>query len=305
MRFSAESGGIFGVGWSADGKRLATAGKDGTVRIWDVSQGPPRSPLIVRGHAGEVLCVAFHPGGSVIASGGADRHVRIWDAKTGCSWRHSFAPSASRVNAIAFSPDGKLLATGSLDGPIGIWDTATWKPEQILRGHTEPVFELAFNSDGTKLISAGQHATLKLWDLTAKPGLRLFQAKPAATGDQAARGPALRWVGGVAFRPDGGQLAAAGTNQTVALWELGSGRLDRVIQAPWGAGFALTYNHDGTRMAFAGSDRSVRMFDLKSDREPLIISDHRDGFASIALSHDGNTIATGGGDPPNDHPRAE
>ena len=82
---SAESGGIFGVAWSADGKRLATAGKDGTVRIWDLSHSPPRNPLIFRGHEGEVLCVAFHPDGSLIASGGADRHVRIWDAATGAA----------------------------------------------------------------------------------------------------------------------------------------------------------------------------------------------------------------------------
>ena len=80
---SGECGGIFGVAWSADGKRLAAAGKDGTVRVWDLSHSPPRSPLILRGHEGEVLCVAFHPGGSSIASGGADRHVRIWDAETG------------------------------------------------------------------------------------------------------------------------------------------------------------------------------------------------------------------------------
>ena len=113
--------------------------------------------------------------------------MRIWDAATG-ALRNSFRAAASRVNAIAFSPDGKWLATGNLDGPIGIWATATWKPDKILRGHTEPVFELAFDSDGTKLISAGQHATLKLWDLTAKPGLHLFQAKPAGTTDQAARG---------------------------------------------------------------------------------------------------------------------
>ena len=205
------------------------------------------------------------------------------------------------MNAIAFSPDGKLLATGSLDGPIGIWDAATWKPAEILRGHAEPVFELAFNSDGTKLISAGQHATLKLWDLTAKPGLRLFRARSRpATGDRAgaARRPSFAGSAASPFAPTEASLRPRAQTRRWLSGTCGSGRLDAIIQAPWGAAFALTYNHDGTRLAFAGSDRSVRIFDLKSDREPLIISDHRDGFASVAFSHDGKTLATGGGDPP-------
>jgi WD40 repeat protein/tRNA A-37 threonylcarbamoyl transferase component Bud32 len=294
---NADSGGIFGVAWSPDGKQLATAGKDGTVRIWDLSHSPPRSPLILRGHEGDVVCVSFHPGGSVIASGGADRTVRIWDIAARLE-RTNFRAAASRVNAIAFSPDGKLLATGSLNGPVAIWNSATWKPVQILRGHEEAVFDLAFNSDGSALISAGLHATLKLWDLTAKPGLRQFRAQPITAGKGAAQPPFARWVGGVVFHPGGRQLAAAGTEETIALWDTLTGRVERTIQTPMGASFALTYNHDGTRLAFAGSDRSVRIFDLKSDHEPLIISDDRDGFASIAFSPDGKTLATGGGDPP-------
>ena len=202
------------------------------------------------------------PDGRSLASGGADRMVRIWNTSTGLE-RRSFQVAASRVNAIAYSRDGKLLATASLDGPLGLWDPSTGKPVSILRGHAEPVFELAFSGDGTRLLSAGQQATMKLWDLTSEPGLRLFRMPdrvevrhPACTA--AAARPLVRWVGGVAFRPDGSQLAAAGTEQTVAIWSYSSGLLEQVLQAPRGAAFALSYSHDGTRLAFAGSDRSAQ-----------------------------------------------
>ncbi len=122
---------------------------------------------------------------------------------------------------------------------------------------------------------------------------------PKAASNAAAKvhDPGIRWVGGVAFRPDGAQLAAAGTRQTIALWSFARGKLERTLEAPMGSGFALSYNHAGTRLAFAGSDRSARIFDLKKLTDPLILSDHEEGIASIAFSHDDKWIATGGGDP--------
>ena len=142
---AGECGWVLGIAWSADGKRLAAAGKNGTVRVWDLSQTPPGRPVIFRGHENEVCCVAFHPRGTTIASGGADRFVRIWDAATGVERLH-FPAAGSRLNAISYSPDGTKLATGSLDGPVGLWDATTGMPVGILRGHVEPVFEVAFNS---------------------------------------------------------------------------------------------------------------------------------------------------------------
>jgi WD40 repeat protein len=240
----------------------------------------------------------------LIASGGADRQVRIWDAASG-KVRRKFAAAASRVNAIAFSPDGVLLATGSLDGPVGLWDAAAGKPIGVLRGHTDLVFELVFNEDGTKLISAGQSATLKLWDLTSDAGLRSFpvlDSGPLLENIRlrvAASSPlATRWVGGLAIRPDGAQVASAGTHETLVLWSFASGNIERTIRTPTGSAFALTYNHNGTRLAFAASDRSVRVYDLKGNGEPLVIADFKEGIASVAFSGDGKTIATGGGDPP-------
>ena len=79
---------------------------------------------------------------------------------------------------------------------------------------------------------------MKLWDLTSNGGIRSFHlAKPsldlkAISNAATAKAPPVRWVGGVAFRPDGAQLAAAGTDETVALWSFASGKLERTLETP-------------------------------------------------------------------------
>jgi WD40 repeat protein len=298
------TGGVLGVAFGPDDTKLASSGKDGTVRVWRLDQGPPRAVCVFRGHGQDAWCVSFHPSGKLIASGGADRRVRIWDALTGAE-RLSFQAAASRVNAIAYSPDGTRLATGSLDGPIGIWNAESGAPIGVLRGHARPVFEVAFKSDGTKLISAAQDASVKLWDLTSQAGVRTLEleasseASPAPAG--AAGSPAstgVRWVGGVAFAPSGRELAAGGTERTVALWEVATGRLKRTLRAPWGAAIALAYTRDGSRLAVAGTDRTVRIWNVGAGGEPVVLSDLREGVASVAFAADGKMVATGGGDCP-------
>jgi len=298
------TGAVFGVAFGPDGTKVASAGKDGTVHVCDLAGQPPRIAVVFRGHEQEVCCVAFHPSRNLIASGGADRRVWIWDAATGQE-RLCFRAARSRVNAIAFSPDGTKVATGSLDGPIGVWNADTGRSIAVLRGHAQPVFEVAFNSDGTKLISASQDATIKLWDVTSEAGVRSFRLKPAAgavpalaTRAEPSDATDVRWVGGVAFRPSGNELAAAGTGHTVALWDVATGRLKRTLHASWGTSIALSYTPDGSRLAVASTDRSVRVWDLGAPGEPVVLSDHREGVASVAFSPDGRMLATGGGDSP-------
>ncbi len=290
--------GVFAVAFSPEGSRLASAGKDKTVRIWDLAQPVPHAVTIFRGHDQEVCAVAFHPGGKLIASGGADRKVRIWDAATGKE-RLQFPAAAIRVNAIAFNHDGSQLATGSLDGPIGIWNAETGRPLAILRSHTLPVFQVAFNSDGTKLVSAGQDASIKLWDLTADQGVRSLRLKkmPGEASPDSAQVEAVRWLGGVAFRPTAAELAAAGTAHTVATWDLATGQLKQTLRAPWGDSIALSYSRDGKRLAVAGTDRSVRIWDPDAGRELLVLP-MTDGVASLAFSPNGEFVATGDGELP-------
>jgi eukaryotic-like serine/threonine-protein kinase len=295
--------GVFGVAFSLDGSKLASAGKDGTARIWDLSRQPAQEIQVFRGHNQEVCSVAFHPGGKLIASGGADRIVRIWNSATGHQTLE-FRAAASRVNAIAFSPDGTTLATGSLDHTVNVWDTATGRSIAVFAGHATAVISVAYSADGTKLVSAGQDATVKVWDLASEPAVRQLRLRREPVGISPGSPPSssweagVSWVGGVAFRPASNEVAAAGTDHTVAIWDRATGRLKDELRDGWGVMIALAYDHQGTRLAVAGTDRQVRLWDLAGKQQPLVLSDLSDGFASVAFSPDGNILATGGGAPP-------
>jgi WD40 repeat protein len=112
------------VAWSPDGTRLAGAGVDGTVRIWDAASG--RLLQTHSGHSGTVVSVAWSPDGTRLASGGWDRTVRIWDATSG---RPLGAPPLKvhtrAVSSVAWSPDGTRLASASTDHTVRLWDGIT------------------------------------------------------------------------------------------------------------------------------------------------------------------------------------
>ena len=111
------------------GSLLASAGGDGTVRLWDPATGQPAATL--DGHDGGVSGVAFSPDGHLLASAGGDGTVRLWDPATGQP-AATLEGHAGGVNGVAFSPDGHLLASGGNDGTVRLWDPATGQPAATL-----------------------------------------------------------------------------------------------------------------------------------------------------------------------------
>src|SRR5262249_57826061 len=99
----------------------ASAGVDGTVRLWDVQTRSPRA--VLRGHEDWVWGLAYSRDGRLLASASRDKTVRLWDTATHEAL--AILPHGSLVYGVAFSPDGRRLAAGCADNSIRLWDVAT------------------------------------------------------------------------------------------------------------------------------------------------------------------------------------
>jgi WD40 repeat protein len=281
--FTGHRGSVLSVAFSPNNNLLASASKDGTVRIWDLNTQTEVEKLTQ--HRRDVLSVAFSPNGKMIATGGKDSTIMLWDTTTFKSIGSSLKSHDFEVWALAFSPNGKYLASGSYDTNIIIWNAETMSELGRFTQHKKAVKSLAFSPDSKKLVSGSVDNTVRLWDIENLQPI----GEPMTQHSKD--------VNGVAFSPDGKIIASASDDQTVILWDAETKEIiGKPIKGHTKWVRAVAFSPDGKTLASASYDKTVRFLDVKTRlaaAKPLI---GRSAALSVAFSPDNNKIAVGSKD---------
>lgn len=263
------------VTFSKDGKLLASASWDGTVRTWEVSKLSPQREFRYGG--GMALCVAFSPDGRLLAAGGQGGRVQVWELSGGREIAN-FQAHLSRVLAVVFSPDGRRLYTSGADGRVKRFD-ASGNEERNRRDHRGRVWTLALSPDGRTVLSAGEDGRVTVYsdELEVRSTQTLHGGAP---------------VHAVVFSADGTRIATGGADRALCVWSV-DWKAQQKFTPFKDAVTAVAFEPTTGVLVAVSSDGSVRRFD-SCGKELEVLSGSTGPLWSVAVAPDSASIAASG-----------
>ncbi|WP_063793418.1 WD40 repeat domain-containing protein [Streptomyces hirsutus] len=264
------------VAWSADGRLLATASRDGTARVYDAESG--RSLCVLPCDGAMVESVSFSPDATRLATAGRDQVVRVWDVASGEPVRQ-LTGAGDIGRQVAWSPDGLWIAATFKDQVARVWEADTGRLVHELRGHTGDVWGVAWSPDGSRLATASHDRTVIVWDAATAA------ATTTLTGH-------TEFVEGIAWSPDGESLATGSGDHTARIWDARTGALRLLLRGHTDYVWNPAFSPDGRLLTTPSSDRTVRVVRTEDAKEVAVLRGHTDTVWTVVWSPSGTRLAT-------------
>jgi len=232
---------VFSITWSPKGDRLASAGFDGTIRIWDTSATV--QIRLLRASSPTVLFTSWSPRGDRLLSI-TNEEMQVFDPDSG-SEISSVRTRIGAKAAPAWGPDGRFLALPTFDGEVRLLDS-NGKDLAVLVGHDDEISSVEWTPDGRLLATGSWDGTILVRNVETGKQIHIFERSPSA----------IR----LAWSPDGKTLGAFSSAQAdVSLWDVRTGAGRSLTSA--GEVTAVAWKPDGTLLAIGLADGTIELRD--------------------------------------------
>ena len=272
---------IWADAFSPDGKSLATASDDKTIRLWQVDTG--KNILTLRGHVDALRRVQYSADGKTLISVSAGHMIKLWDFAMGTDLATCELPADFR-HSIAIAPDGKTAASTNEHGTIKLWDIASGKNTASIETDGTCVEYLAFNPNGRILASHGRNGANKLWDPSSGDGIGNLDSD---------FGIFVR----LSFDHDGKNLLSWNHEQEIQVWDLSSRKRIVLTKMPkrMGPPIALRPNVRAFVAVepFGFGGKTLVLWDLMNNKAVATLDEHTDIVQFAAYSPDARSLVSG------------
>lgn len=275
---------VSALAWSPDGSRLAAAGAEGRITVWDVTVG--KQALQVSLPSGRARAVGFSPDGTRLAGGGLGGAVQVWDSRSGAR-EATYRGHTREITAVSFSPDGLRLASASADQTVKLWDTTT-PPE----GTVVPLTELevrnltdrvALGPGGAVVGVAAERQPIRLWN--------------ARSGDEQERLAEQNQLNGaLSIGPVDMELAGAGPDHVVRVWAPRTGAALKALTTHSRPVRCTAFRPDGKLVASGGVDAVIHVCSRAGDARPLELTGHTGPVAALCFHPRRDLVASASDD---------
>lgn len=275
----ANKDGVETISFSPDSKYILTGGKDNRGLLWNITKG--NIEVRYEAHTNDITDVAFSPDGEYVLTASVDKTARLW--KLNGKEIRIYKNHEEPVTSVAFSPDGQYVLTGSKDRTARLGKVKKKRGKQILRGHNSFITSVSFSPINSELIlTTSVDQTVRLWNYQGEEVQSYF----GHTSD----------VHEAVFSPSGEQIASAGGDKSIKIWDLTYQRNIAYQNTFPSQLIKAKYSPNGKYILIGSEDIMSRVWDLSSDNVRIFRGHRAKKIQALASSPDSKKILTGGND---------
>jgi COMPASS component SWD3 len=271
---------VTGLLFSANGKSLISASRDGSIKLWNPLKGTSLCTLETGSSA--IAQIAISANSEILASASDASELKLWDLKTG-TFLKKLAPQLSAIAALAFHPHQPILIGASENGSITFWDLRSGKLVKGLNWQKTAVSALKISPSGRTLAIASGDGSLVLWNLSLN--------RPMRTLDWHCGG-----ISSIAFTADDSRLVLGCQDHHLRIWDRVGDRLSAAFAGHRAAITSVSVGHSRATVASGSGDRTVRLWGVATEQLLAVLEGHEAAVTAVDFLEAQSILASGSAD---------